>query len=244
MISEDDFVKSSMSIFQQIALNLKKASFLVLLIVSSLLIRGQKISNIPILKGDTSSFYLSTRILGQKMELPDLRTSTQPFHFRFWTFGQALDIWVEEKNKLQGQITNYAKVYNKNNKPGEGRIFTNVVPLDVAKLVMVLNLLKQYKINEVPSDNQVPGWKWNMKGWNFGFETNTPKEYTFKSYWTPMAQLDTVKGAEAIRKFTDALLLELNMNAVYVTLTTTLPEGKYTNDGYGILEIKKKDNYR
>ena len=205
-------------------------------------IKAQRIYNIPIFpKGDTTLFYKTTRLLAAKMDLPDLTNSTDKFHFRFWTFGQALDIWVDDKNELSGQITNYAKVYNPDKKSSEEqKIFSNVVPLDRVKIIQVLNLLKQYKINEIPSDIQIPGWKWKMKGWNFAFETTTPREYTFKSYFTPMAQTDTVKGASAIIKFTDGLLLELNLNQVYTTLTTTLPEGKYVNDGYGILEIKKR----
>ncbi|MBI3235451.1 MAG: hypothetical protein HYZ42_15675 [Bacteroidetes bacterium] len=50
--------------------------------------------------GDTSFWYKWQSERDDKLKLSHILYSTHPFHFRFWTNGQAVDIWTEDYKVL------------------------------------------------------------------------------------------------------------------------------------------------
>jgi hypothetical protein len=67
-------------------------------------------------------------------------------------------------------------------------------------------------------------------------ETSTPKQYDFKTYWTPRIFADTLKEAKQIQTFVDFLYKDFKIYDYYKKLK--LPEGSYQRNGVQGIEIK------
>ena len=80
-------------------------SFIIIVIVSLFCLTtfGQiKTFDIPIENGDTSLWYKWKQRDIKQIDIPDLRTSSDNFHFRFWTEIQIVDIWTNDFKTING----------------------------------------------------------------------------------------------------------------------------------------------
>ena len=223
-------------------------SIIVFLFIISAWGQTNKKVNIPIFKNyknepDTSLWFKWKYALIKEINLKDLQTTSDSFHFRFWSDVQAVDIWTFDYRAYFGTITNYAQQYN-SNLIRKGiykieRIFSNQIILDTSKAREIFKTIETLSIISIPSDNKIPGWENGFDGEEFLIETSTPNEYNFKEYWTPRAFADSLKEAKQMQTFVDFLFSDFKLYQYYEKLK--LPEGSYRRNGIQGIQIRSKN---
>jgi len=213
--------------------------------ISSVYGQTKKTVTIPTYKNykneiDTSLWFKWKYDLAKQINLTDLQSSTDTFHFRFWTDIQAIDIWTIDHNLYFGIVTNYAQRYDdKLLRKGIykiGKIYSNQVNLDSAKAKQLYSIIHKLSIVDIPTDDKINGWGQGFDGEEFLIETSTPKQYDFKTYWTPRIFADTLKEAKQIQTLVDYFYNDLKIYNFYQKLK--LPEGSYRRNGIQGIEIK------
>jgi hypothetical protein len=211
---------------------LKNKLTLILLILIIKTVDGQinKRINIPKSEnGDTTLWYKWQHERGNNLKLQYLLTSTDTFHFRFWTTGQAVDIWTTDYKVYNGLITNHTDSYEYDLKKQERKpatTFSNQVEIDTISARQVFDLVKA--ISKIPSQDSIRGWGTGLDGISYLFETSTPTTYSFKSYWTPTIQNNSIVEAKQIEAFVEKIYSILNLKLEYDKFFSTLKPGSYT----------------
>lgn len=209
-----------------------------------------KVVTIPTYKNyknevDTSLWFKWKHDLAKQINLKDLLTSTDTFHFRLWTDIQAIDLWTIDHNSYFGAVTNYAQRYDdKLLRKGLykiGKVYSNQVILDSSKAKQLFNIIDKLSIVDIPTDDKINGWQQGFDGEEFLIETSTPKQYDFKTYWTPRIFADTLKEAKQIQTFVDFLYKDFKIYDYYKKLK--LPQGSYQRNGIQGIEIKTNNLY-
>jgi hypothetical protein len=206
-----------------------------------------KIISIPTYKTyknelDTNLFFKWKYALVKQINLKDLQTSKDTFHFRFWTDIQAIDIWTSDYKKYSGTVTNYAQRYDdKLLKKGiykVAKLYSNQIVLDSTKAKQLFIIIEKLSIVDIPSDDKIKGWGQGFDGVEYLIENSTPMQYDFKTYWTPRIFVDSLKEAKQIQALVDFLYKDFKMYNYYDKLK--LPEGSYQRNGVqGITIIGK-----
>ena len=225
---------------------------IICLIFASTVFGQTKIINIPTYTNyqnqvDTTLWFKWKFALAEKLELLNLQTSRDTFHFRFWTDIQALDIWTIDGSSYFGTVTNYAQRYDRKlYKKGiyqVDKVFSNKINLDSSKARQIYVLLDSLKIASIPTDDKIKGWQQGLDGTEYIIETSDKTHYDFKTYWTPSVFADKLIEAKQIKTFVDKLFGEFKIGSYYATLK--LPEGNYKRDGIQGVKIRSSnDTYR
>lgn len=231
---------------------MKKVLQIILIFFLSVVTYGQsnKKLNIPIyINGDTISGFKWQLEKVDILKIPNLISSTDNFHFRFWTDGQVVDIWTQDFKTFFGTLTNYTYSYEpydlKKQKRNPSTTFSNQVQLDTSIAKQSYLFIKS--INSIPTQDSIKNWGSGLDGITYLFETSTPTYYSFKSYWTPTAKSTNLIEAKQIQEFVDQMYTLLNLNAEYDKFFATLKTGSYTSDHFGIknkLNEKQIDNLK
>jgi len=204
-----------------------------------------KVISIPTFKNyenklDTTLWFKWKHELTKQINLKNLQTSNDTFHFRFWTDIQAIDIWTVDNKTYFGTVTNYAQRYdNKLLRKGTyqiDKVFTNQINLDTSKARKLFTLIDTLSIISIPSDEKISGWQQGFDGEEFLIETSTPSYYNFKTYWTPRIFADSLNEAKRIQIFVDFLYKDFKLYDYYQKLK--LPEGSYRRNGIQGIQIK------
>jgi len=188
---------------------------------------------------DTTLWYKWKYDLAKQINLKNLQTSTDTFHFRFWTDKQALDIWTSDHKTYFGLLTNYAQRYDdkllRKNIYKVGKVYSKQSVLSNSKAKSIFNIIHQLSIDTIPSDDKIKGWKQGFDGVEFLIETSTPSRYDFKTYWTPGIFTDSLPEAKQIQAFVDYLQNDFKIYDYYKALR--LPSGRYKINGVEGIEI-------
>jgi len=207
--------------------------------------QSEKVVSIPTYKNyknevDTTLWFKWKRDLATQINLKDLQNSTDTFHFRFWTDVQAIDIWTADHNIYSGTLTNYAQRYNDTLLSKKiykvGKVYYNQIVFDSAKARQIFNTINKLSIIAIPTDDKINGWQQGFDGEEFIIEISTPKQYDFKTYWTPRAFADTLKEAKQIQALVNYFYKDIKMYNYYQKLK--LPEGSYQRNGVQGIKIK------
>ncbi|MFT3679070.1 MAG: hypothetical protein QM791_02285 [Ferruginibacter sp.] len=213
--------------------------------ISSVYGQAEKLVNIPTYKNykketDTSLWFKWKHDLAKQINLKDLQTSTDTFHFRFWTDYQAIDLWTTDHGSYVGMVTNYAERYDdkllRKGVSKIGKVYSNQIILDSSKARLLFNIIDGLAIVNIPADDKINGWKQGFDGEEFLIETSSPKQYDFKTYWTPRAFADTLNEAKKIQTLVEYLYNNLKILSYYDKLK--LPAGKYKRNGIPGIQIK------
>ena len=186
------------------------------------------------LRGDTTFWYSFESKKFEKLKLPELISSTDKFHFRFWADGQAVDIWTVDGVTFRGMVTSYTSSYQENvstKKPEKDpQTFSKQVDLDTTTARKAFNLTRQ--IEAIPTDKLIKNWVQGLDGIEYVIETSTPAIYSFKTYWTPSVQDFSLAEAKKIKSFVKNLDSLLDLGHKYHQFFATLKPGNYyTGDG-------------
>lgn len=152
--------------------------------------------------GDTSLWYKWRTELGEKLQLDKLVNSTDSLHFRFWQDGQAVDIWTNDYKTFKGTVTNYLKKYSKISSCKENtkhqKVYTNKIPLDTLQAREAYNLIIEYSLFTIPSEEKIKEWTKGKDGVTYLIEISTVNSYTFKSFWEPASQKNIVEAKKIV----------------------------------------------
>ena len=204
-----------------------------------------KVVTIPTYKNyknevDTTLWFKWKYDLAKQINLKNLQTSTDNFHFRFWTDIQALDLWTIDHNLYFGTVTNYAQRYDdKLLQKGiykVDKIYSNQITIDSSKARLIFNVIDRNSIVNIPTDDKINGWRQGFDGEEFLIETSSQKQYDFKTYWSPRMFADTLKQAKQIQTLVDYLFTDFKIYDYYQKLK--LPEGNYKRNGIQGIQIK------
>lgn len=225
-------------------------SIVVFSFITSVWGQTNKKVSIPIFKNyknepDTSVWFKWKYALIKQINLKDLQTTSDSFHFRFWSDAQAVDIWTLDHSVYFGTITNYAQRYNSHLIPKGvykiDRTVSNQISIDTAKAREIFRTIETLSIISIPSDNKISGWGNGFDGEEFLIETSTPNEYNFKEYWTPRLFADLLKEARQIQAFVNFLFNDFKLYRYYEKLK--LPEGCYRRNGIQGIQIKSQNEH-
>ena len=184
------------------------------------------------LSGDTVYWGDLTNKKVEKLHLLNLSSSTDKWHFRFWTDKQVVDIWTLNGDDFEGQVINYTNSYafdKKKMRQKPSSLYSKKEDLDPVLSKKVAVLIKT--VEEIPTDKLIKGWGHGFDGEEYILETATPKSYDFKNYWTPTAQPDSLIEAKKIQRFVTHLDSLLGLKNKYNEFFETLKPGSYTGDG-------------
>lgn len=180
--------------------------------------------------GDTSYWYLNRYERYKKLNLTNIETNTDDFHFRLWLNGQIVEIWTQDNKTFFGALINYIDSNErfdiKKQKTNTYKTFSNQVQLDTSIARQTYILYKT--INSIPTEDSIIEWKSGLDGITYVFEISTPTFYSFKSYWTPSIQDSNLIEAKQIQKFIDEINQILNLDVEYDKFFSTLKPGCYT----------------
>lgn len=192
--------------------------------------------------GDTSFMYRYQKRKVAQIGLPDLITSQDAFHFRFWVNGQVIDIWSADHKTFHGQLTNYTESYEEYNMKKQEQppsaFFFNQTVLDSFTSRTVFELAGA--VISIPQQDSIEGWSHGNDGETFVFETSTSSFYSFKDYWTPSVFVTELSEAKQIQEFADTLRVLLNLEEEYDKFFETLKPGSYTTDNFMIMTKSSK----
>ncbi len=192
---------------------------------------------------DTSLWFKWKRDLAKQIGLKDLQTSTDTFHFRFWTDIQAIDIWTSDYRRFYGTITNYAQRYDdellRKGIYKVGKLYSKQLSLDSSKSRQIFSMINRLAIVDIPSDNKINGWQQGFDGEEFLIELSTPESYDFKTYWTPSMFIDSLQEAKQIQALINYLFEDVKIGNLYSKLK--LPAGTYLRNGIQGIPIKPND---
>ena len=224
---------------------MRQSLFIVtLFLVTSVYAQTEKASNIPTYTNykneiDTTLWYKWKHALSKQINLKDLQTTNDTFHFRLWTAIQEIDIWKGGSTTYFGLLTNYAQRYDEVlRKKGIykiDKVFSNQINIDSSKAKKIFDVITELSILSIPTDEKIKGWLQGFDGEEFLIETSTPTQYDFKTYWTPRAFIDSLKEAKQIQTLVDYLYKNLKIYEYYQKLN--LPEGSYQRNGIPGIKI-------
>ncbi|HEU4554994.1 MAG TPA: hypothetical protein VFS25_19240 [Chitinophaga sp.] len=85
-----------------------------------------------------------------------------------------------------------------------GECYIKSFELTSAQVKKIKQLIDSSGINEIPSDRYIKGWQHGFDGITYIIENKKKDHYSFKTYWTPSAQIK-FKESAAISNFIDQL---------------------------------------
>ncbi|MGN6352688.1 MAG: hypothetical protein ACTHLB_04825 [Parafilimonas sp.] len=210
---------------------MKRLFTFIFFIVGQILYGQTKNIQVPVYREkDTTLWYIWTKDNIQKIGLQDLTKTTQPFHFRFWTERQAIDIWTTDNKTFEGKFISYTKEYDpdkyKTDEPKPEKFFSKIDAIDTATARKIYEFAYQQGLFEVPFQDSIKGWSNGTDGDTYLVEYATSTDYSFKDYWTPQIQKGISEAAiiDTVYKY---LIVTLNMNNTWSSFINSLPKGCY-----------------
>ena len=185
------------------------------------------------IKGDTAYWYQRNIEFQKILDLKDLVKSKDEFNFRFWNYGQVIEI-SKDSSKINGSIVNYIYHTKKANRSKTDTL-TNKILLTSKQSENIYNVVQNSKILELPSDNNIEKWSQGKDGITYIIEHSDKKSYWQKNYWTPSSQ-DSIPEAIIVLDLVKKLYDSLKLKEVYTSFKNTLPKkGCYNSGGMLIM---------
>jgi len=180
-------------------------------------------------------WYKYTADIVVKTGIKNIAQSGNKFDFRFWHLGDAttsiVEVYQEKDSLIRGSITFYTKEHvNETKEKPTGRFYTEVFNIADTDAKKVYQLIVSDSIEDIPTGSQIKQWQTGLDGEEYIFELTNNRNYSFKSYWTPLAQKD-VKEAKLIIAFIDSLYRLVDNKKLSAKFLKDIPFESYTADG-------------
>ncbi|MFZ4797035.1 MAG: hypothetical protein ACOYMA_06040 [Bacteroidia bacterium] len=219
---------------------MKKNIIFILFIISSFCVFGQ--SKIIYINDKYNHYYSFTQEIVKKSKASNLTNSDKFFHFRIWLFGQAVEVWQNNDSTIDGQILNFTKSYNANNKNAKKKIYFKISKIEKQKAIEVYNLINQVDLINMPCSDSIKGWVVDCTdGYGSEIEFSNIEKYSFKNYYDPCVEDSLIEEVRTLRNFVKNLKSSLNLKTEYNSFTDKLPRGCYNN---GSMAVKCKYSKR
>ena len=158
---------------------MRNTSTLLLLIIIQIQCFSQKTLTSD---SDTCSYFREHyyQFLDQ-LNIPKLQDLEADFAFRFWDGRKFIQL-IEKDNKLEGTLffvlQEYATV-------DDERYYQSQQILDSTQAIQIKNLVLDLGIHNIPTEDQIEGWRNGFDGYTYLLETVDFDSYSIKSYWSP-----------------------------------------------------------
>ncbi|WP_223552169.1 hypothetical protein [Aestuariivivens sp. NBU2969] len=199
-----------------------------IIIIPFLLLFQTMFSQTKEIKGDTVYWYKRNIEFQKTLNLKNFEKSQNEFNFRFWNHGQIIEV-SKNSSEINGLIVNYIYHTKKPNK-SEREILTSKILLTSQKSKNIYEIIKNSKILELPSDENIEQWSQGMDGITYIIEHSDKKSYWLKNYWTPTSQ-DSIPEAIIVLDLAKKLSDTLNLKDVYKSFKKSLPKKGCYNSG-------------
>lgn len=143
---------------------------------------------------DITFLYGYYNTLGNKIKVDTARNINKEFFFRFWDGYKAIEI-IKSNSEIEGNIIFFVQQYKRKK---EGRIYSKHEPLTKANADKIYQLIVNYKLLELPTDDQIKGWEHGLDGITYVTEYADKNHYSFKPYWTPDAHNELVEAKQLL----------------------------------------------
>jgi hypothetical protein len=164
--------------------------------------------------------------LEKEVQLRDIATADQSFYLRLWMDGTVLDVW-QEKNSLQGSLTNWAKEEVPTGEAETGRYFVIRETVDSTLCRKLYLSYQTRQLEALPSEERIVDWQQGFDGITYILETVNNDTYWLKSYWTPTAQRD-LKEAAQVQGFVGDVAQVLDLRKRRSYFHTSIPFVSWT----------------
>lgn len=201
---------------------------LLIIIIPFLLLVQTMFAQTKEIKGDTAYWYKRNIEFQKTLDLKDFEKSQDEFNFRFWNHGQVIEI-SKDSSEISGSIVNYIYHTKKPNK-SQRETLTSKTLLTSQQSKNIYDILKNSKILELPSDENIEKWSQGMDGITYIIEHSDKKYYWLKTYWTPTSQ-DSIPEAIMVLDLVKKLSDTLNLKDVYNSFKKSLPKKGCYNSG-------------
>ena len=228
-------------------------TLILLLFFSSLFGQTKESYNVLSATGDTTFWFKYQQTVIKELSLSKLDTTTNSFYFRLWKANQVIDIWTNGNGFFDGQITSWTSEYVPNNEKKTDRTLINKVTINSDTVNHLVDLVKSSSILNLPTDNLIKGWKQGFDGITYIIEFSNPKQYSFKTYWTPNIQ-DTLSEAKIVQSFINDFSELANTSKIWQIFSKIIPYECYINGGNIACKVvtkkqrkmysKERKNYR
>ena len=173
-----------------------------------------------------------------ELKFEDLENSDDIFSFRFWNKGQIIEIRILSDSTRIGTIVNFVtKAYKSSKKQDKilsGKIdekaFFQKIELSDNRISETIKLIKNSKITELPSDNEIMNWKPILDGEWYSFEQKIDGKYEMKNYGNPRQQYELPEGVKFLN-FYSALNDILDLEKKFAYFFADLKNGCYSKNG-------------
>lgn len=124
--------------------------------------------------------------INKELGLVTIDKSNLEFEFRFWDGYKVIRLWKSD-GELSSEVIYFLREYKeeKASDYNEGRLYHSSQKLNKKTTQAINNLINDFNILKIPTDNQIEGWKQGFDGVNYIIETCELNSYSFKNYWTP-----------------------------------------------------------
>jgi len=154
---------------------------------------------------DTSFWFNWRTELNRELGLVTIDKSIEEFELRFWDGYKVVRLW-EAEDELRSEVIYFLREYkeNKDSYDYEGRLYHSSQQLNEKTTQAINNLIKDFNILNLPTDNQIEGWKQGLDGVTYIIETSEPNSFSFKNYWTPTS-FPELKEARFLQYFVEQI---------------------------------------
>jgi hypothetical protein len=185
-----------------------------------------------------------------QLGLTNLNDSNINNYWRIWytfqTISYVIDIYKGSDSLSKCFVTLYTEEYvDQTKEMPTGRIYINKVSLNTVVIDSINKLIQVLHIAQIPNETDIKGWSQGLDGITYCIESVTPKNYTFKSYWTPTAQ-ENIKEAKIIQYFVDRIDTMTNLKQLLKDFTKHIPFESYYTGGPSVASriMTKKERKR
>lgn len=184
---------------------------------------------------DTIHYFKYEKKIIEKLKL--IKPEKNKNFFRFSSDKYYLEL-SDESNKY----LIYADEIWNNVKTGE--TFIKQIDLTESQVTAVKNLIDSLKINEIPSDNQIPKWEFGFDGITYKLEVKNGINYSYKHYWTPTSQEKFIES-NLINSFVTEIDKVIDYQKNSENFSTEVPYFSWTKDGvsWNVVKVLTRENY-
>lgn len=154
---------------------------------------------------DTTFWFNWRSELNSELRLVTINNSSEQFEFRFWDGYKVIRLW-SSGDELRSEVIYFLREYRerKDSYDYEGRLYHSSLQLNEKTTKSINNLITDFNVLNLPTDNQIDGWKQGLDGITYIVETSQPENYSFKSYWTP-ASFPELREARFLQYFVEQI---------------------------------------
>jgi hypothetical protein len=174
---------------------------------------------------DTTFWYDWKSGIVEELGLTQIDQSEYDFEFRFWGGNRVIRLW-KENQAMHSEVIFFIQEYDLKKESPSGRIYTSGLQLSDWTTTEIHNLMLDFEILKLPTDEQISGWQKGLDGITYIIEVAEQDKFSFKSYWTPNSY-PNIKEARYINYFKNQVNAIKQINQSFDKYMAKLPFKSY-----------------